>query len=194
MTKQISGKKAAPEWALALFAGLIWGSAAPAETPLSEIPVKDIDGKERMLGEFKGKAILIVNVASKCGYTSQYEGLEKLYQQHKGEGLVIAGFPCNQFFGQEPGSNEDIKAFCSERYGVSFPMFAKLDVKGPGQHPLFKALTGEGSPLPGKVSWNFNKFLVGPDGLYREHYLSGTEPDSEELISAIEAQLATLGD
>jgi len=189
MTKQISGKKAAPKWALALFAGLIWVSAAPAETPLSEIPVKDIDGKERMLGEFKGKAILIVNVASKCGYTSQYEGLEKLYQQHKGEGLVIAGFPCNQFFGQEPGSNEDIKAFCSERYGVSFPMFAKLDVKGPGQHPLFKALTGEGSPLPGKVSWNFNKFLVDREGKLVARFGSSTKPSSKKLLQAINEAL-----
>lgn len=175
--------------AFLLIAGLTLASAAFAGDGLLDIPVRDIDGRERTLSDFKGKAILIVNVASKCGYTSQYDGLEKLYQQHKKEGLVIAGFPCNQFFGQEPGSNEEIKAFCRERYGVSFPMFAKLDVKGPDQHPLFKALTGDESSLPGKVSWNFNKFLVNREGKLVARFGSSTKPASEKLLKAISQEL-----
>ncbi len=175
--------------AFLLIAGLTLASAAFAGDGLLDIPVRDIDGRERTLSDFKGKAILIVNVASKCGYTSQYDGLEKLYQQHKKEGLVIAGFPCNQFFGQEPGSNEEIKAFCRERYGVSFPMFAKLDVKGSDQHPLFKALTGDESSLPGKVSWNFNKFLVNREGKLVARFGSSTKPASEKLLKAISQEL-----
>lgn len=175
--------------AFLLIAGLTLASAAFAGDGLLDIPVRDIDGRERTLSDFKGKAILIVNVASKCGYTSQYDGLEKLYQQHKKEGLVIAGFPCNQFFGQEPGSNEEIKAFCRERYGVSFPMFAKLDVKGSDQHPLFKALTGDESSLPGKVSWNFNKFLVNRKGKLVARFGSSTKPASEKLLKAISQEL-----
>jgi len=175
--------------AFVLIAGLTLASASLAGDALLDIPARDIDGRERTLNEFKGKAILIVNVASKCGYTSQYDGLEKLFQSYKERGLVVAGFPCNQFFGQEPGSNAEIKAFCRERYGVSFPMFAKLDVKGSGQHPLFKALTGEKSPLPGKVSWNFNKFLVDREGKLVARFGSSTKPSSQKLLKAIDEAL-----
>ncbi len=174
---------------LSLVGGLAITTSALAGDALLKIPVTDIDGRERKLDEFKGKVILIVNVASKCGYTSQYEGLEKLYQQYEGKGLVVTGFPCNQFLGQEPGSNAEIKAFCRARYGVSFPMFAKLDVKGSEQHPLFAALTGDRSPLPGKISWNFNKFLLDRSGKLVARFGSSTKPSSEKLVKAIEEAL-----
>ncbi len=177
--------------AFPVIAGLALASAAIAGDGLLDIPVRDIDGRERTLNEFQGKVILIVNVASKCGYTSQYDGLEKLYRSRKHEGLVVVGFPCNQFLGQEPCSNAEIKTFCRERYGVSFPMFAKLDVKGSDQHPLFKALTGEKSPLLGKVSWNFNKFLIDREGRLVARFGSSTTPSSEKLMAAVEAALQT---
>lgn len=177
--------------AFPVIAGLALASAAIAGDGLLDIPVRDIDGRERALNEFQGKVILIVNVASKCGYTSQYDGLEKLYRSRKHEGLVVVGFPCNQFLGQEPCSNAEIKTFCRERYGVSFPMFAKLDVKGSDQHPLFKALTGEKSPLLGKVSWNFNKFLIDREGRLVARFGSSTTPSSEKLMAAVEAALQT---
>ena len=170
--------------------GLCATVGAVAGDSLLDISVKDIDGQERKLNEFKGKAILIVNVASKCGFTSQYEGLEKLYRDRKQDGLVILGFPCNQFLGQEPGSNAEIKAFCRTRYGVSFPMFAKLDVKGKQQHPLFKALTGDTSPLPGKVTWNFNKFLLDRNGRLVARFGSTTKPTSKKLLKALDGALA----
>ncbi len=171
--------------AVILSAFLYIPASTVAGESLLDIPVTDIDGRERKLREYEGKVILIVNVASKCGFTSQYEGLEKLYRERKKDGLVVLGFPCNQFFGQEPGTNAEIKSFCKQRYGVSFPMFAKLDVKGRKQHALFAALTGEGSPLPGKVSWNFNKFVVSRDGLLVARFGSTTKPSSEKLRTAI---------
>ncbi len=149
----------------------------------------DIDNETRKLEEFAGKVLLIVNVASKCGFTGQYENLESLYQKYKDEGLVILGFPCNQFGGQEPGTSEDIKSFCSLNYGVTFPMFEKIDVNGPNQHPLYSILTGEGSPFQGKVKWNFSKFLVGRDGKILERFGSMTNPESSKITGAIEAAL-----
>jgi len=151
----------------------------------------DINGEEVDMRRYRNRVALVVNVASRCGYTRQYEGLQALYEQYKDQGLVILGFPANNFGSQEPGTDEEISEFCEANFGVTFPLFSKISVKGGDMHPLYGYLTGESGR---EVSWNFNKFLVGPDGLYREHYLSGTEPDSEELISAIEAQLATLGD
>jgi len=154
-----------------------------------DITATDIDNETRKLEEFAGKVLLIVNVASKCGFTGQYENLESLYQKYKDDGLVILGFPCNQFGGQEPGTSEDIKSFCSLTYGVTFPMFEKIDVNGPNQHPLYSFLTGDGSPFKGKIKWNFSKFLVGRDGKILERFGSMTNPESSKITKAIEAAL-----
>lgn len=162
-----------------------------AEDPkIYTIPLKDIDGKETSLKAFAGKTILAVNVASKCGYTSQYKGLEELYQKYKSKGLVIIGFPCNDFGGQEPGTNAEIKTFCSTKYSVTFPMMDKIHVKGAEQHPLYAELTGEKAAFPGDVKWNFGKFLIGRDGKVLARYGSGTDPDDDKLLKAIEADLA----
>ena len=163
--------------------------AANAES-IYDIKLKDIDGKDTTLAAYKGKAILIVNVASKCGYTKQYAGLETTYQKYKDKGFVVLGFPCNQFNGQEPGTNEEIKQFCSSKYGVTFPLFDKIEVNGANRNPLYVALAGKDSPFPGDIRWNFNKFLVGKDGKILKRFDSGVKPDSEELIKAIEAALA----
>lgn len=126
--------------------------------------VKDIDGKEQDLAQYKGKVVVIVNVATKCGFTPQYEGLEKLYKEKKDQGLVILGFPANNYGGQEPGSNADIKGFCTGTYGVSFPMFEKISVKGSDQHELYKKLAGQPAPIGGDPKWNFTKFVIDRTG------------------------------
>jgi glutathione peroxidase len=161
-----------------------------AASNLSDIPLKDINGKDTSLKAYKGQVLLIVNVASKCGYTPQYKSLEATYRKYKDQGFAVLGFPCNQFGGQEPGSNEDIKQFCSSKYDVTFPLFDKLDVKGANQHPLYDALSGKDSPFPGDVKWNFGKFLVGRDGKIIKRWDSKVTPDSEEVTKAIEAALA----
>lgn len=158
-------------------------------TDLTTIPLKDIDGKDTSLKAYQGKVLLIVNVASKCGYTRQYSGLEALSKKYADKGLVVLGFPSNDFGGQEPKPEADIKEFCSSKYGVTFPMFSKLHTKGPEQHPLYAALTKE-APKPGEVKWNFNKFLISKDGKILNHYFSEVEPDSSELAKDIEAALA----
>ena len=158
-------------------------------TDLTAIPLKDIDGKETSLKVYQGKVLLIVNVASECGFTPQYAGLEALSKKYAGKGLVVLGFPSNEFGGQEPKGESEIKQFCTSKYGVTFPMFSKLHTKGPEQHPLYAALTKEG-PQPGEVEWNFNKFLISKDGKILKHYPSETEPDSSELAKDIEAALA----
>ena len=153
--------------------------------------LKDIDGRDRSLAEFKGQVLLLVNMASKCGFTKQYAGLEKLHQTYKDRGFHVLGFPANNFMGQEPGTEAEIKSFCSLNYGVTFPMFSKISVKGKTIHPLYAYLTDEelhpGSG--GAVGWNFNKFLVGPDGKVLAHYGSRTAPEDPELAAAIEAAL-----
>ncbi|WP_425485740.1 glutathione peroxidase [Limisphaera ngatamarikiensis] len=154
------------------------------------IKLVDIDGRETTLGAYRGKVLLIVNVASKCGFTPQYAGLEELYRKYKDRGLVVLGFPCNQFGNQEPGSNEEIKAFCTSRYEVSFPMFAKIEVNGPGRHPLYQWLAGPESPFAGDIKWNFTKFLVGRDGRILRRFESRVRPDSPELVQAVEEALA----
>ncbi|MCU0645539.1 MAG: glutathione peroxidase [bacterium] len=158
-----------------------------------DFTVKDIDGKDVKLEQFKGKAILIVNVASKCGFTSQYEGLQKVYSQYKDRGFVILGFPANNFLGQEPGTNEEIKQFCSLNYNVTFPMFSKISVKGKDIDPLYKFLTEkETNPeFSGDISWNFNKFLVDPEGKIVARFGSRAKPESEEVIQAIEKVLTS---
>lgn len=161
-----------------------------ADAPLYAIPLKDIDGKDTSLKAYAGKAVLVVNVASECGYTSQYAGLEAIWRKYKDRGLVVLGFPSNDFGGQEPGTNAEIKQFCTSKFDVTFPMFDKVTVKGAGQHPLYAALTGRDAPFPGDVKWNFGKFLIGRDGKILARYDSGTEPDSPELTQAIESALA----
>jgi glutathione peroxidase len=154
------------------------------------IAVKDIDGKETSLKDYKGKVLLVVNVASKCGLTPQYKGLEALQQKYKDQGFTVLAFPCNQFGGQEPGSNKEIKEFCSSQYHVSFPLFDKVDVNGPNRHPLYVALAGKDSAFPGDIKWNFGKFLVGRDGKILKRFEPKTAPESAEVKEAIEAALA----
>jgi len=160
-----------------------------AET-LYDIKLKDIDGKDANLSAYKGKVLLIVNVASKCGFTKQYTALEATYRKYSDQGLVVLGFPCNQFGGQEPGTNEEIKAFCTSKYDVTFPLFDKIEVNGPGRNPLYTELSGDTSPFPGPIRWNFTKFLIGRDGTIIERFDSKVTPDSPELTQAIETALA----
>jgi len=147
-----------------------------------DIEIKDIDGNTFTLEKYKGKVMLIVNVASKCGFTYQYEGLEKLYDKHSKNGLKILGFPCNQFLKQEPGTEKEIKAFCQLNYGVNFPMFAKIDVNGENTHPLYTYLKKHSSGFMGTdvIKWNFTKFLVDRDGNVVQRYAPSTEPKTIE--------------
>jgi glutathione peroxidase len=150
--------------------------------------VKTIDGNEVSLSQYEGKALLIVNTASECGYTPQYKGLEELYQQYKARGFEVLAFPSNDFGGQEPGTNEQVKKFCERRYRTTFPLFAKIPVKGPKADPLYRYLTS----LPengGEVTWNFNKFVVDPKGRVVAHLDSGVEPTSAEMRKRIEGVL-----
>src|SRR6266446_6962741 len=164
--------------------------ASSAAASLDSIPLKDIDGKETSLKAYKGKVLLIVNVASKCGLTPQYKALEALDQKYKDKGFTVLGFPCNQFGAQEPGTNEEIKQFCSSKYNVTFPLFDKIDVNGPKRHPLYVALAGAASPFPGDIKWNFGKFLIGADGAIIKRFEPRTAPDAPEVIGSIEAALA----
>jgi glutathione peroxidase len=171
--------------ALALFTALKTSAA-----PLHEIPLQDIDARATTLAPYQGKVLLIVNVASQCGNTPQYTALEALYQKHKDAGFVVLGFPCNQFGGQEPGTNEQIKDFCSLEYKVTFPMFSKIEVNGENRHPLYTELAGDASQFPGKIEWNFAKFLVGRDGKVLARFPAKMSPNDPAIISAIEAALA----
>ena len=161
-----------------------------AAASIYDISLKDIDGKSTSLKAYEGKVLLIVNVASKCGYTPQYAGLEALHEKCKDKGLVVLGFPCNQFGSQEPGTNEEIKQFCSSKYQVTFPLFDKIEVNGPNRHSLYVLLAGDASPFPGDIKWNFNKFLIGRDGKVLKRFESSVKPDSTELTQAIETALA----
>ncbi len=153
-----------------------------------EFSVKTIDGKDVSLSQYKGKALLIVNTASQCGYTPQYKALETLYGLYKEKGLEILAFPSNDFGGQEPGSNEEIKKFCELKYKTTFPLFAKIAVKGDASHPLYKYLTGL-KENGGDVKWNFNKFLVNPEGKVVAHLESGADPVSDAVKKQVEAVL-----
>jgi glutathione peroxidase len=175
----------------ALLALIAMNTIAVSAQSIYDIKLKDIDGKDTTLAAYKGKAVLIVNVASKCGYTKQYAGLEALYQKYKDQGLVVLGVPCNQFGGQEPGTNEEIKQFCSSKYNVTFPLFDKIEVNGANRHPLYVQLAGKDSPFPGDIKWNFNKFLIGRDGKIVKRFDSKVAPESEELTTAVESALAT---
>ncbi len=176
-----------------------------------DIPVRKITGEDTSLGEFRGKVLLVVNVASKCGLTPQYEGLEKSYEQYRGQGLVVAGFPANDFKSQEPGTDAEIQSFCTGNFGVKFPMFSKITVVGEGKHPLYSALI-EAQPkatslaeipfrekLKGfgieanaepELTWNFEKFVVSRSGSIVKRFSPDTAPDAPELVAAIEAELA----
>jgi glutathione peroxidase len=171
----------------ALLAQVVCGYAADS---IYAISIKDIDGKSTSLKAYEGKVLLIVNVASKCGYTPQYAGLETLYEKYRDKGFYVLGFPCNQFGGQEPGTNEQIKQFCSSKYQVTFPLFDKIEVNGPNRHALYLALAGNGSPFPGDIKWNFSKFLIGRDGKILKRFESGIKPNSAELTQAVESALA----
>jgi glutathione peroxidase len=152
---------------------------------LYDLNVQTIDGTAQPLSAYKGKVTLVVNVASACGFTPQYAGLEKLWQEYKAKGLVVLGFPSNDFGAQEPGTEAEIKKFCSLKYGVSFPMFAKVKTKGDGQSPVYKLLAEQGEP-----KWNFHKYLVGKDGKVKAAFPSKVAPDAPELRSAIDKALA----
>ena len=164
--------------------------ASAGEANLQHIPLKDIDGKDTSLKAFTGKVVLAVNVASRCGNTPQYSGLQALYDKFKDKGLVVVGFPCNDFGAQEPGTNAEIKTFCSSNYSVTFPMMDKLHVKGSEQHPLYKELTGPGAAFPGNVKWNFGKFLIGRDGKVLARFEPDAEPGDATLVKAIEDALS----
>ncbi len=165
---------------------------APAAGPnyVLGFNVKSIDGKDVDLASYKGKVVLIVNVASKCGLTPQYEALQKLFKDKEAKGLVILGFPANNFNSQEPGSNDEIATFCKSKYKVSFPMFAKLSVKGDDVHPLFKKLNGLKSPAGGEPSWNFTKYLIDRNGNAVQRFESRVRPDDAELVKKVDELLA----
>ncbi len=164
--------------------------AAPTKT-VYDFKLKNIDGKDVNLSEYKGKVIVMVNVASYCGYTSQYKDLEAIYQKYKSKGLVVLGFPANNFMAQEPGTDADIKQFCSREYAVTFPMFSKISVKGKDIHPLYAYLTNksENGVVDGGVQWNFQKYLIGKDGKVIASFKPGTKVTEAEVIKAIETAL-----
>ncbi|GFE68713.1 glutathione peroxidase [Chroococcus sp. FPU101] len=155
---------------------------------ITDITVKTIDGKDKPLSDYLGKVLLIVNVASYCGYTSQYRGLEQLNKKYQNQGLAVLGFPCNDFGAQEPGTNDQIAKFCETSYGVSFDLFDKVHAIGSQKHPLYQRLTQSVEPK-GDVSWNFEKFLVNKNGEIVARYKSGVTPDSNDLVQAIEKEL-----
>lgn len=157
--------------------------------PIYQFKAARLNGQEQALAEYEGKVMVIVNTASKCGFTPQYEGLEKVYQQYKDKGLVVLGFPCNQFGAQEPGGKEDIQEFCQLNYGVSFPMFDKIDVNGNDTHPLYEYLKKQATGVLGSesIKWNFTKFLVDRDGKVIDRFAPTTKP--EDMVRDIEALL-----
>ncbi len=175
---------------LLLGALLIMAGSLLAASGIYSFTLNSIDGQPAPLADYKGKVVLLVNVASKCGFTPQYSALEATYEKYKGQGFVILGFPANNFGAQEPGSNEEIKTFCSRKYNVTFPMYAKISVKGEDQAPLYSYLTKDTGPgLVGDIKWNFTKFLVDRNGNVVQRFESAVTPDSPEMVAAIEKQL-----
>jgi glutathione peroxidase len=156
-----------------------------------DIPLHTLAGEPASLGDLAGSTLLVVNVASKCGLTPQYAGLERLHEQYAGRGFSVVGFPCNQFGGQEPGASGEIQEFCSATYGVTFPMFEKIEVNGPGRHPVYTELTAvpDTAGEAGDIQWNFEKFLVAPDGTVLGRFRPMTDPEDPDLVAAIEASL-----
>ena len=162
-------------------------AATMSAATIYDFTMKSIDGAPTPLSQYKGKVVLVVNVASKCGYTPQYEGLESMYKKYRDKGLVVLGFPANNFMAQEPGTEAEIKQFCTRKYNVDFPMFSKSDVKGDGETPLYHYLTAEKG---GEIKWNFTKFLIGSDGTILARFEPNVKPDSPEVTSAIETALS----
>jgi len=156
------------------------------------IPLRTLSGEPATLGELAGKTLLVVNVASRCGLTPQYEGLERLQRTYEDRGFSVVGFPCNQFGGQEPGTAEEIQTFCSTTYGVSFPLFEKIEVNGASRHPLYTELTAtpDVNGDAGDIQWNFEKFLIGPGGAVIGRFRPPTQPEAQEILTAIEASLS----
>ena len=178
--------------ALGAFAAFL-GTATAADKPAAlDFTMKSLDGKQVDLGKFQGKVVMVVNVASKCGLTPQYKQLQALYEKYQSDGLVILGFPCNQFRQQEPGTAEEIQKFCTLNYGVRFPLFAKIEVNGEGACPLYKYLTALGTKPTGagKISWNFEKFILGRNGEVVARFSPRTTPDAPEVVKVIQAELA----
>lgn len=173
------------------------GDAVATTTPLAEksiyeFTIKDINGNDVKMDQYRGKVLLVVNVASQCGYTPQYAGLQNIYTKYKDQGFYVLGFPANNFGAQEPGSNQEIKEFCSTKFKVNFPMFAKISVNGADKHPFYRFLTEKSTnpDFAGDIKWNFNKFLIGKDGKVLARYDSGSEPESVEVTGAIEKALS----
>jgi len=167
-------------------------TAPPPEHSVYDFTMKNIDGQDVKLDAYKGKVVMVVNVASKCGYTPQYEGLQALYDKYKDKGLVILGFPANNFMGQEPGTEAEIKEFCTSKYKVTFPMFAKISVKGEDQHPLYNYLTNKATDpqFSGDISWNFNKFVIDRNGNIVARFGSKDTPEGEAVVAAVEKYIA----
>ena len=169
---------------------LVMATSLFAGSGVYSFTLNSIDGKSAPLADYKGKVVLLVNVASQCGYTPQYSALEAIYAKYKDQGFVILGFPANNFGAQEPGTNEEIKTFCTRKYSVTFPMYAKISVKGADQAPLYAYLTKEtGAGIAGDIQWNFTKFLVARDGKVVQRFEPAVTPDSKEMVAAIEKQL-----
>ena len=169
---------------------LIMATSLSAGSGVYSFTLSSIDGKPAPLADNKGKVVLLVNVASQCGYTPQYSALEAIYEKYKDQGFVILGFPANNFGAQEPGTNEEIKTFCTRKYSVTFPMYSKISVKGADQAPLYGYLTKEtGAGIAGDIKWNFTKFLVDRDGKVVQRFEPAVTPDSKEVTAAIEKQL-----
>jgi len=185
--KNLSGRTAHK---IALLGLLIMATSGFKVSSIYDFTLPSIDGQSMPLANFKGKVVMLVNVASKCGFTPQYAGLEALYEKYKDQGFVILGFPANNFGAQEPGSNQEIKKFCSTKYNVSFPMYGKVSVKGEDQTPLYQYLTQQADPThSGDIKWNFTKFLVDRKGRVVQRFESAVTPDSPQVTSAVEGLL-----
>ncbi len=156
---------------------------------LHDFSTKTIEGKDKSLSEYRGRALLVVNVASRCGLTPQYAGLEALHKKYQDRGLSVLGFPCNQFAGQEPGTEADIKSFCETKFGVDFDLFSKIDVNGKDRHPLYQFLAGPDAKFPGDITWNFEKFLVGKNGEVLERFSPKVTPEDPALVAKVESAL-----
>jgi glutathione peroxidase len=183
------------KWILSLLCSLLAAQIAAADPmpAIQTIPLKDINDKPTSLKDYSGKVILLVNVASFCGNTPQYAGLQAMYDKYKDKGFAVIGVPCNDFGAQEPGTPDEIKTFCTSTYNVTFPLMAKIHVKGAEQHPLYAALTAKDSGIPGAtgdIDWNFAKFVIGRDGKVIKRFKSSVKPESPDLVQTVESALA----